>query len=398
MCSFCHFLPIRRRFCWRTFPFTLMKSNYFLPGADITDYFNYGFTEDTWAAYCNRQHRIRKADTGAIAIHPGASARANMQINPLHSVPSKSSIPTVGAAAPNRLPTVVNRTSIPPPGAPNTSIPPPASGPPPGGDLGPRGDGPQNIPSSSSGSGIAVMTHEKRHQYNKKPMDVDFSMPPPGLPPMGMPPPGVAPPGMPPQNFDDRPPPMGADYHEPFDQPHDDYNYGYEPTMESQWEQPPPANPDAPPGDPTYEDRGERDVWQQGRRQHRSPPPSHSGRDRERGGGGGDRGGGDHRGGGDRERERDRDRDRGERRRKRSRSRSPSGSAMRGDPRDSGRYSGRDRDRERERERERGESRGSSRNKERSRSRSPGGHSRHKKSKKDRKEIKQEIKQERPDD
>ena len=24
------------------------------PGADITDYFNYGFTEDTWAAYCNR--------------------------------------------------------------------------------------------------------------------------------------------------------------------------------------------------------------------------------------------------------------------------------------------------------------------------------------------------------
>ena len=24
------------------------------PGADITDYFNYGFTEETWAAYCNR--------------------------------------------------------------------------------------------------------------------------------------------------------------------------------------------------------------------------------------------------------------------------------------------------------------------------------------------------------
>ena len=24
------------------------------PGADITDYFNYGFTEETWTAYCNR--------------------------------------------------------------------------------------------------------------------------------------------------------------------------------------------------------------------------------------------------------------------------------------------------------------------------------------------------------
>lgn len=27
------------------------------PGADITDYFNYGFNEDTWKAYCERQKR-----------------------------------------------------------------------------------------------------------------------------------------------------------------------------------------------------------------------------------------------------------------------------------------------------------------------------------------------------
>ena len=27
------------------------------PGADITDYFNYGFTEETWTAYCNRYTR-----------------------------------------------------------------------------------------------------------------------------------------------------------------------------------------------------------------------------------------------------------------------------------------------------------------------------------------------------
>ena len=28
------------------------------PGADITDYFNYGFNEDTWKAYCERQKRF----------------------------------------------------------------------------------------------------------------------------------------------------------------------------------------------------------------------------------------------------------------------------------------------------------------------------------------------------
>ena len=28
-------------------------------GADITDYFNYGFNEDTWAKYCEKQRRLR---------------------------------------------------------------------------------------------------------------------------------------------------------------------------------------------------------------------------------------------------------------------------------------------------------------------------------------------------
>ncbi|XP_037277738.2 factor interacting with poly(A) polymerase 1 isoform X3 [Rhipicephalus microplus] len=29
------------------------------PGADITDYFNYGFNEDTWKVYCDRQRKLR---------------------------------------------------------------------------------------------------------------------------------------------------------------------------------------------------------------------------------------------------------------------------------------------------------------------------------------------------
>jgi hypothetical protein len=29
------------------------------PGADITDYFNYGFTEETWRVYCEKQKKMR---------------------------------------------------------------------------------------------------------------------------------------------------------------------------------------------------------------------------------------------------------------------------------------------------------------------------------------------------
>lgn len=28
-------------------------------GADVTDYFNYGFTEETWKAYCEKQRKMR---------------------------------------------------------------------------------------------------------------------------------------------------------------------------------------------------------------------------------------------------------------------------------------------------------------------------------------------------
>lgn len=34
------------------------------PGADITDYFNYGFNEDTWRGYCERQKKMRLNESG----------------------------------------------------------------------------------------------------------------------------------------------------------------------------------------------------------------------------------------------------------------------------------------------------------------------------------------------
>lgn len=33
------------------------------PGADVTDYFNYGFNEDTWRVYCDRQRKIRQLES-----------------------------------------------------------------------------------------------------------------------------------------------------------------------------------------------------------------------------------------------------------------------------------------------------------------------------------------------
>eukprot|EP00795_Rhopilema_esculentum_P000125 gene125-9738_t len=39
------------------------------PGADITDYFNYGFTEDTWKQYCERQRRLRMEVNGQKKIY-----------------------------------------------------------------------------------------------------------------------------------------------------------------------------------------------------------------------------------------------------------------------------------------------------------------------------------------
>ena len=48
---------------------TKIKGNYlmmiYVLGADITDYFNYGFTEETWMVYCEKQKRLR-AENGVM--------------------------------------------------------------------------------------------------------------------------------------------------------------------------------------------------------------------------------------------------------------------------------------------------------------------------------------------
>lgn len=48
------------------------------PGADITDYFNYGFNEETWRAYCERQKKMRLHESG-VGMQGLQTASANAQ-------------------------------------------------------------------------------------------------------------------------------------------------------------------------------------------------------------------------------------------------------------------------------------------------------------------------------
>lgn len=53
------------------------------PGADITDYFNYGFSEETWRSYCERQKRIRTHESGVglAGLGPNPSQSASLSNN-----------------------------------------------------------------------------------------------------------------------------------------------------------------------------------------------------------------------------------------------------------------------------------------------------------------------------
>ena len=165
---------------------TLLQSlTYYLVGADITDYFNYGFTEDTWQAYCSRQRRMRVNESGAgLPAGPGGSSHhynrtsqintsslsnGKISTNNINSTPS--SIPTLGSSTqPIRISTVGTRLQS---GISNSVGSP---------DM-------EAAESKQEPAPISVMTSDKRI-YSKKVMDgidpsgsgaptADFSLPPP---------------------------------------------------------------------------------------------------------------------------------------------------------------------------------------------------------------------------
>ncbi|XP_073722092.1 pre-mRNA 3'-end-processing factor FIP1 isoform X1 [Misgurnus anguillicaudatus] len=65
------------------------------PGADLSDYFNYGFNEDTWKAYCEKQKRLRMgldilnigSTTSKISVQQGRTGNTEKEI----TIPSHTS-------------------------------------------------------------------------------------------------------------------------------------------------------------------------------------------------------------------------------------------------------------------------------------------------------------------
>lgn len=145
------------------------------PGADITDYFNYGFTEDTWMQYCEKQKMIRQeyANTALKPVLVGPAVgynisnlstgahRAGMRTNQQQSHQNKDITTVSGARSPSvseddldkrngllgpaqplnfpptcfpppaggdALSQFTSALNFPPPGFTNTSLPPPLFG------------------------------------------------------------------------------------------------------------------------------------------------------------------------------------------------------------------------------------------------------------------------------
>jgi len=194
-----------------------------VPGADITDYFNYGFTEETWTAYCHRQKSLRGNEAG-VPVLPSAPILTSNKSSTIHTINSNlASVPLLGggelsAGAIVHKPKIVSTLK-------------------------------QVEVKPEEPSGITVMTHEKRIYSNKVINEIyDFSLPPPGgVPTIGsgagfsVPPPVIPSELPPPTSEQFTPGQFPASEFPPAEafseQP---YSAGYEPTAEAQWSLPPP--------------------------------------------------------------------------------------------------------------------------------------------------------------
>eukprot|EP00088_Acartia_fossae_P058811 TRINITY_DN6925_c0_g1_i6.p1 TRINITY_DN6925_c0_g1~~TRINITY_DN6925_c0_g1_i6.p1 ORF type:complete len:549 (-),score=197.39 TRINITY_DN6925_c0_g1_i6:78-1724(-) len=146
------------------------------PGADITDYFNYGFTEETWTAYCNRQKSLRGNEAGVSVLPQAPIITAGKSLNTaggsqvtVLQPPFMSNIPILGSG---ELATAAAKK---------------------GGPMKISSTLKQVEPTKQEPSGITVMTHDKRIYSNKVLSNMDFSLPPPSMGSGGfsMPPPTV---------------------------------------------------------------------------------------------------------------------------------------------------------------------------------------------------------------
>lgn len=204
------------------------------PGADITDYFNYGFNEDTWQQYCEKQRRLRMENqTNKIMVH---HAGAPTPVVNSRSTPEEKPVPlnTDSSSTPVGL---LGKRAAPPP---NRKM---------SGTIDVIGTTARDSrrPAQSSNNNEPIPTtdsNDYRKNYSGVPPPgmpphhphltqiPEYGIPPPGMPPPGMPPPGMPPPpGVPmmPPGFPVPPPPAdGYDSYYPAQNQANDRNSGYE--------------------------------------------------------------------------------------------------------------------------------------------------------------------------
>ncbi|CAB3370043.1 Hypothetical predicted protein [Cloeon dipterum] len=164
-----------------------------MPGADITDYFNYGFNEDTWRAYCEKQKRLRINESGVGLTGIGA--------NP--SVTSGNVVKTLTGSIPV---SIVNENSK---YASNLALK--RAGPPPGR----KGGGSIDVIGGEREGQITVMGSEGRPDFSGS------------YPNLNVPPPGFGGSNFGSGNYG------GASEYYPTEA--DPYYNNYEPTQEHQW-------------------------------------------------------------------------------------------------------------------------------------------------------------------
>lgn len=158
------------------------------PGADITDYFNYGFNEDTWKAYCEKQRKLR-VDNNAV-VKTQVVAEKDQQI-PIATVNENSKYSGTGVAVKKAGPPPGRRMS----GSIDVIC---------GSSVGSRrsGNPKENV--------IQVMTG-RSETYDGPPGVPPSQLPPTHIPPpfippnLSIPPPGL-PPGIPPPAIPPLPP------------------------------------------------------------------------------------------------------------------------------------------------------------------------------------------------
>lgn len=185
-------------------------------GADLSDYFNYGFNEETWKLYCERQMQMRLEASSLAKIktvdgnrtQTGNVNRPNSQVNQKHMQHQQNMGPRnqpSGVGQPR--PATQNKMPAPPAGAPAMIPPPPGLGVPPGAIPGiPGMPKMPNLPfpfppgvQNGKGGGfqppfppfLPIPNNQRKGDDSG---DAGFPFMP-GMPGMPMPPPGAIPPG-----------------------------------------------------------------------------------------------------------------------------------------------------------------------------------------------------------